>query len=42
MSAYILTGLLMTLDTEEELCAILAREVAHNVLDHAIITTVKI
>ena len=35
------TGLLTTLDTEEELCAILAREVAHNVLDHAIITTNK-
>lgn len=35
------TGLLTTLDTEEELCAILAREVAHEVLDHAIITTNK-
>ncbi|WP_455586773.1 M48 family metalloprotease [Bacteroides sp.] len=35
------TGLLSTLDTEEELYAILAREVAHEVLDHAIITTNK-
>lgn len=35
------TGMLTTLDTEEELCAMLTREVAHYVLDHAIITVNK-
>lgn len=35
------TGMLTTLDTEEELYAVLAREVAHYVLDHAIITVNK-
>lgn len=35
------TGLLSTLDTEEELYALLTREVAHYVLDHAIITVNK-
>ena len=35
------TGMLTTLDTEEELYAILSREVAHYVLDHAIITVNK-
>lgn len=35
------TGLLTALDTEEELYAIIAREVAHQVLDHAVITTNK-
>ena len=35
------TGMLSTLDTEEELYAVLAREVAHYVLDHAIITVNK-
>lgn len=35
------TGMLTTLDTEEELYAVLSREVAHYVLDHAIITVNK-
>lgn len=35
------TGMLTNLDTEEELYAVLAREVAHYVLDHAIITVNK-
>lgn len=35
------TGMLTTLDTEEELYAMLSREVAHYVLDHAIITVNK-
>lgn len=35
------TGMLTTLDTEEELYAMLTREVAHDVLDHAIITVNK-
>lgn len=35
------TGMLTTLDTEEELYSVLAREVAHYVLDHAIITVNK-
>lgn len=35
------TGMLTTIDTEEELYAVLAREVAHYVLDHAIITVNK-
>ncbi|WP_455672916.1 M48 family metalloprotease [Phocaeicola sp.] len=35
------TGMLTTLDTEEELYALMAREVAHYVLDHAIITVNK-
>lgn len=35
------TGLLTTLDTEEELYAVMAREVAHYVLDHAMITVNK-
>lgn len=33
--------MLTTLDTEEELYAVLSREVAHYVLDHAIITVNK-
>jgi Zn-dependent protease with chaperone function len=35
------TGMLTTLDTEEELYAILSREVAHYVLDHGMITVNK-
>ena len=35
------TGMLTTLDTEEELFAMLSREVAHYVLDHAMITVNK-
>lgn len=35
------TGMLTTLDTEDELYAMLSREVAHYVLDHAIITVNK-
>lgn len=40
-SLLVSTGLLITLDTEEELYAILSREVAHEVLDHSIITINK-
>lgn len=35
------TGMLTTLDTEEEVYAMLSREVAHYVLDHAMITVNK-
>lgn len=35
------TGMLTTLDSEEELYAVMSREVAHYVLDHAIITVNK-
>lgn len=35
------TGMLTTLDTEEEMYAMLSREVAHYVLDHAMITVNK-
>lgn len=35
------TGLLTTLDTEEELFGILSREIAHYVLDHGLITVNK-
>ena len=35
------TGMLTTLDTEEELVALLCREVSHYLLDHALITVKK-
>lgn len=35
------TGMLTTLDTEDELIAILSREVSHYLLDHALITVKK-
>ena len=35
------TGMLTTLDTEDELVAILSREVSHYLLDHALITVKK-
>lgn len=35
------TGMLTALDSEEELYAVMSREVAHYVLDHAIITVNK-
>lgn len=36
------SGLLTLLDTEDELFGMLARETAHYVLDHAVITVNKI
>lgn len=40
-SLLVSTWLLTTLDTQEELYAIISREVTHETLDHSIITTNK-
>jgi Zn-dependent protease with chaperone function len=40
-SLYITTGLLSTINTEEELLAILAHEIAHFVLDHSVVNINK-